>query len=413
MRIPGLWRTRQFFIKHEYFFRLDKYIHDKWILSKASSKVVEFGVNLIGFAKGDFGIAEHLRLVTHAVKTTKINFCVNDSHESAPHTLTNNELNAYISKNNPFKINLFCYNSVSIYSYMKSVKGKIALKKHYNIGYGYWELSKYPSKWTEYNKYLNEIWAPSKFIKEVIEAGTDVPVYYMPIPVDFPTPVGYSRKQFNIPEGSFMFLFTFDMRSYTSRKNPQSVIMAFTKAFPLDKNDSVSLVIKVNRIQDNEEHNLKVDLLRQQMAFDPRILIVDENLDRSSILGLISVCDSYISLHRAEGFGLGMAEAMKMGKLVIGTNYSGNTDFMNKDNSCLVSYELVEVGKEEYPLVEDGAMWADPNIEDAVAFMKKAYQDPIFTKKIGQAAKLYIDTYHNFKVIGENYEKRINEVNCL
>ena len=411
MKIPGWWRVRHLYINTNQGIRSSiKGKVDDFKVWKASQKKIKRGINLIGFAKGDFGIAEHLRLVTNSISTTKIKICVNNALESGDHTLTNEELSPYITVENPYRINLFCYNSNFILHYMNSYNGKIAKLKHYNIGYGYWELSVYPSEWEAQNEFLNEIWAPSRFIKEVVEKSTNLPVVYMPIPVDFKLPVGFSRKQFKLPENKFLFLFTFDMQSFVTRKNPYAVISAFINAFPVEKNESVSLVIKINRVQSNKDHDKLVDKLRGEIAFDLRIIILDVNLDRSSILGLINVCDSYVSLHRAEGFGLGMAEAMKMGKLVIGTNYSGNTDFMTSENSCLVSYKLVEVHKDEYAHVEEGAMWAEPDIKEASSYMKRAYEEPAFVKKIGEAAKLYIDTHHNFNIIGEKYQKRYDEL---
>ncbi len=398
--------SKKLYLKAMYFFELLLRKCLAWVHRK---KIVLPGINLIGFAKGDFGLAEHLRLVTRAIKTTSIAFCVNNSGKGGASS-NNTELDEYLIKENPYRINLFCYNAEHTLTYIQSRYGAVALNKHYNIGYGYWELSVYPSKWTEQNKYLDEIWAPSRFIKEVIEKTTTLPVHYMPIPVDFAEPIGYSRQHFNLPENSFLYLFTFDMSSFVTRKNPQAVIQAFMSAFPVERKDNVSLVVKINRIKNNPEHTQKVIDLTNHVAFDSRILIIDEILDRSSILGLISVCDAYVSLHRSEGFGLGMAEAMKMGKVVIATHYSGNKDFMNEENSCPVRYKLIKVQKEEFAFVEEGAEWADPDIEHAVYFMRKVYEDQAFSKQLGTAAKAYISKHHSFAAIGENYTKRVQEI---
>lgn len=372
------------------------------------------GVNIIGFAKGDFGLAESMRLITNSIKTTNIDFGVNNSADAENHPKTNEELNPYIIKETPYKVNLFTYNSDFTISYCKGLffdKGNsYPTKKQYNIAYGYWELSEYPKEWQKQDKYIQEIWAPTKFIKEVIDKYSKLPVIHMPLAVDFKLPVNYTRSQFNLPEDKILYLFTFDMSSFTSRKNPEAVIKAFCKAFPVEGNENVTLVIKVNRIPTVKEQTLRFELLCKEVAFDPRIQIIDKVLDRNSILGLINVCDCYVSMHRAEGFGLGMAEAMKMGKVVIGTNYSGNTDFMNEENACLVNYTLIPVHKEEYVHVEDGAVWAEPDVDHAAFYMKKVYEDKEFVKKKSEAAKLYIDTYHNFKTIGERYEKRLREI---
>ena len=234
----------------------------------------------------------------------------------------------------------------------------------------------------------------------------------MPIPVEFDEPKGFSRAQFGLPETSFVFLFTFDMGSNTNRKNPEAVIQAFAQAFPIEKKDDVTLVIKcssqtANKLQD---HVKRKEELLNRIAYDNRIILIDKTLDRASILGLISVCDVYVSLHRSEGFGLGMAEAMKMQKVVIATNFSGNTDFMNSENSCPVDYTLVNVKKDEYPYVENRAQWADPNIEHAAYYMEKVFKNKDFYVKTATAAKLYIEEYHSFAAIGERHKARITEI---
>ncbi|HSZ26170.1 MAG TPA: glycosyltransferase [Cytophagaceae bacterium] len=422
MKIPGWWRVRHLYndiklllinrkkresSKIFYFFQK---LADKIVVLRAQSKRVKPGINVIGYAKGDFGLAEHLRLFAQAINKVGIKFCVNNTGEPNRHSQNNKQVENFITKKNPYLLNVFCFNGDQTITYLESSKGIVARLKHYNIGYGYWELSKYPSEWTKQNEYLNEYWAPTMFIKKVLEKSTTLPVYHMPIPVDFEIPVGFTRKQFNLPENKFLFLFTFDMSSFTSRKNPQAAIRAFVKAFPVEKSDNVCLIIKINRIKGDPIHDQKVSELRTQVKFDSRILLIDEILSRASILGLINVCDAYVSLHRSEGFGLGMAEAMNMGKVVIATNYSGNVDFMNNENSCPVNYRLVEVVEEEYCYVEKGAEWAEPDEDHAAYYMRKVYDNPEFTQKIGYEAKKYIEKHHNFKVIGENHKKRLLEI---
>ena len=132
-------------------------LYVKWNIS---IKKVKKGVNIIGFARGDFGLGEHMRLTTHALVTTEIDLCVNNSGYTGVSS-RNSELNHLIVKRNPFLINLFCYNPPQILDYIMSAKGIVAQKKHYNIGYGYWELTVYPSDWAKQTLYLNEIWAPT------------------------------------------------------------------------------------------------------------------------------------------------------------------------------------------------------------------------------------------------------------
>lgn len=433
MKVPGWWRVSYFYdrrveeliefkksierIKKEYIVELSELSDELVELSeiwRAKNKKLLKGVNVIGFAKGDFSLSQSMRLINYTIATTDVAFCLNNSGDAGGHSETNEELVPYLIKDSPYLINLFTYNSDHTITYCKDAYAEVVeaafFKRQYNISYGYWELSEYPEAWKAQDQYLNEIWAASTFIKEVVEKYSSLPVFYMPLAVEFKMPVGYTKPQFGLPEGSLMYLFTFDLASFPTRKNPQAVIEAFSKAFPVDKNEKVSLVIKVHRIPTNKELTVKAEALKNHIAFDSRIHIIDELLDRNSILGLISVCDCYVSLHRAEGFGLGMAEAMKMGKVVIGTNYSGNTDYMNEENSCLVNYTLIPVAKKEYVYVEDGAVWAEPDAEHASSYMRKIYEDKEFVKKKGEAAKLYIDTHHSFEAVGKIYQKRLKEI---
>jgi glycosyltransferase involved in cell wall biosynthesis len=127
---------------------------------------------------------------------------------------------------------------------------------------------------------------------------------------------------------------------------------------------------------------------------------------------LINCCDVYVSLHRSEGFGIGMAEAMKLGKVVISTNYSGNVDFTNKDTACVVDYRLIPVG-DGYVLPDGKSMWADPDIEHAAFYMKKLYTDSEFYNIISHNGKKFIDTHYNYSVIGNKMKQRLKEIKML
>ena len=366
------------------------------------------GVNLIGFPRGDFGIGQHIRLVTRAFAKTKIPFCVNESDLANHHSHSNEEINNLIIKENEHKINLFCMNAIQVHLYMTKRLNEI-IKSQYNIGYGYWEISKFPKLFKKQFKHIDEIWAPSKFIYEMIKKCTTLPVYHMPIPVDFPIPHHITRKSLCLPEDRFLFLFSFDMSSYIKRKNPEAVIRCFQKAFKEQKSNKVGLVIKTQRIKENLQQEKEFSNFFSLYNSD-NVFIIDEIFSREKMLGLINCCDVYVSLHRSEGFGLGLAEAMRMGKNVIGTNYSGNCDFMNAENSCLVPYKMIKVNKGEYLHFEDGMVWAEPDENIAIKFMQQLYNDSDYRNKLRMAAKKYIEEYHSFEYIAQKYEKRINQI---
>ena len=129
--------------------------------------------------------------------------------------------------------------------------------------------------------------------------------------------------------------------------------------------------------------------------------------------GLINLCHVYVSLHRSEGFGRGMADAMKMGKAVIATNYSGNTDFTTPDTACMVDYSLIEVNPDDYVHYEPGQIWADPYIEHASSYMKKLFEDSEFYRIKSLLGKEFIDTHYNHHVTGNRFRSRLKEIGVI
>ena len=228
---------------------------------------------------------------------------------------------------------------------------------------------------------MDEIWAPTQFIKSVIENVTDTPVYYMPVGLELPYVRQRSRKYFKIPENRYLFFYSFDFFSYIDRKNPWGTIKAFQTAFP-NGNENVALIIKVM------------------------------NTSKNDVLSLVSACDCYVSLHRTEGLGLGPMEEMLLGKPTIVTNYSGNTDYSKSDNSCLVDYSLIPVKEGQYVRFKD-QVWADPDIEQAAWYMRKLVNDAAFGAQIGKKAKEFISNHYNPSRAGENYKQRLNELGLL
>jgi glycosyltransferase involved in cell wall biosynthesis len=288
-------------------------------------------------------------------------------------------------------------------------QGEALFEDRYNIGYWAWELSHFPDAWLPALIGLDEIWAPSRFIQQAIAEKAACPVVWMPLAVGPRLISTGSRADLGLPENRFLFLFFFDFRSYVDRKNPQAVIRAFEKAF--SRSDaSVGLVIKTNGMDeciDAYEEFKELDL-----KGDPRIIWIDRVMDDREIKALVNQCDCFVSLHRSEGFGRGLAEAMYMGKPVIATGYSGNLDFMNESNCCLVDHLLVPVGGHSYPFGE-GQVWADADVEMASRFMKDLVADPALAREIGEAAASYIRRYHSFARVGARYRRRLEQLDLV
>ena len=201
----------------------------------------------------------------------------------------------------------------------------------------------------------------------------------------------------------FYFMFSFDYSSFPSRKNPLGVVKAFQCAFP-KLNDRVGLIIKSTSIPGQyRDIKAEIDYARES---DSRIMVFDKGLTRPEMLALIRNIDCYVSLHRSEGFGLGMAEAMAFGKPVIGTDYSGNTDFLLNVTGFPVPWELRAVQPGEYPWSE-GQSWADPDLLAAQEIMRRVFEDEHERHTRAEAGKAYIKKHYSYSEIGRLAEQQL------
>jgi glycosyltransferase involved in cell wall biosynthesis len=189
------------------------------------------------------------------------------------------------------------------------------------------------------------------------------------------------------------------------RKNPVAAIQAFQRAFGRDVKDAC-LVLKVMN------GSADAPLWRQMMAMigdDLRIVVINRTMKRAEVLALFEASDCFVSLHRSEGFGRGPAEAMYMGKPVIATNYSGNTDFTLPDNSCLVDYRLIPVEAGQYPF-HQGQVWADADVEHAAWHMRRLYDDAALARDIGARGQRYVLEHFSQQAIGALYAGRLKDL---
>lgn len=404
--IPG---TAYNSVKKTWYAYIEPYtlnFHKKNFLSKAMDAVPK-GANLVGYARAELGMGEHVRMAAAAFNTTKADFAVIDYNFGVASRQKAEPQFGQELKESKYRANIFHINAdqmLPAYLYL----GEEFFANRYNIGYWAWELPNCPKAWYPAINFVDEIWAPSKFIQEAFTPVTDKPVVHMPLCQEIPEIKSLPKSTFGIPEDSFMFLYSFDFFSYLDRKNPYAAIKAFKKAFP-NKNTRVSLVIK---LMNGTSIDTRWKKMMHLIGGDKRIIILNKTMDKGVFLSLKKACDCYVSLHRSEGFGRAPFEAMYLGKPVIVTNYSGNTDFTLKDNSCLVDYELIEVKEGEYPFYED-QVWADPDIEQAAWFMKKIFSDRDFAAQLGTNAAEYVKVHYNPEVIGKRYFKRLRELNLI
>ncbi|MBI2212963.1 MAG: glycosyltransferase [Acidobacteria bacterium] len=274
----------------------------------------------------------------------------------------------------------------------------------YRIGCWHWELSELPDEWIESAVGLDEIWAPSSFVQSTLSRKLTIPVVHMPHGVAVKEIEQCSPQEFGVPQRQFTMLCMFDLASVPERKNPGAAIEAFRRAFPT--RTAAALLVKVNQ---SESHPDELRALQETLRDIPGVYLTDSVLPRARVNGLIAACDGVISLHRSEGFGLILAEAMCLGKPVVATGWSGNMDFMNVSNSCVVGYELVTLDRDHGPY-RAGQTWAEPDIDHAASLLRRLAEDAAFRARIGASAAATIGSQFSPVAAGLRYAARLKRV---
>jgi glycosyltransferase involved in cell wall biosynthesis len=279
----------------------------------------------------------------------------------------------------------------------------------YNIGFFFWETSKATLAHRLGADLVDEVWVASEYCAEVFRQVTDKPVIVVGTPVPRIGDLGWAtRSYFDLPEGAFTYVFTFDGASRFTRKNPLALVRAFQQAFPAD--GGVRLVVKTQNTEwlSAADERLYAEL-RRHAKQDRRIVVIDGSFSSNEVHGLISVCDCYVSLHRSEGFGYGMAEAMKLRVPVIATGYSGNADFTTDETAYPVRHHLVPVPRKDFVYEDEGQVWAEPDVAHAAARMREVRTDPLRAARIERAYER-IHARYDEQATGATYRQRIEAI---
>lgn len=355
----------------------------------------EIGINLVGPINQNSGLGQSCRLLRNGIDASEI-ACINFTYP-----IDSKSINKTIKNKLIYGINIFHINAHEFERAFYELK-RTSWDGHYNIAFWLWELEDFPDKWVPYIRLFDEIWTPAEFVSKSIRQKTNKQVFTIPYGISAPFDERLTRKDFGLPENQFLFLMAYDKNSVSERKNPMGSIMAFKAAFSIE-NVQVGLVIKISNSSDEEIAKLSKELAGYQVYY------IKETLTKVEMNSLIKLANVYVSLHRAEGFGLILAEAMLLGTPTIATNYSANTEFMNPEVACMVKSKLVEIQKEIWPYSK-GNHWAEPDIEVASAYMKKLYSDAEFYDKIKKQAHDYVAEYLNEGSMGRLIKKRYEEI---
>jgi len=295
-------------------------------------------------------------------------------------------------------VNFFVLQPSAIFSLAASYPETFVATDKLNVGLIMWELATLPRRWSDALAVLDVVAAASEFIGSTFAAfsGRTQTISAL-CPLNIPALVSPSRRRFGIADEGTLFLTSFEPLSDIRRKNPFAAIEAFRRAF--DRSGREQLLIKLNNAKADGALYPAIAELHQVCGSHPNIRIIDETLSYPEVLDLYATCDVFVSMHRAEGLGLALMEAMALGKPVIATAWSGNMTFMDHTNSCLLRYDLIPVDgslpvyRKEY--VGKDAVWADPRIEDAVAWMKRLAVDEFGRKAIGEKAARDMECYRD------------------
>lgn len=372
--------ARHAFVRTEAWFRSIPAEKPQRVLSSAGS----CGVNVVGYLRGEFGLGESARMYARALIDSGVSVALHTLDLGVPHSMADTTFDGKFCTDLPAQVVIIFINPDYFDAAVREI-GSAKLQGKYVIACWFWELERLPDTWLPVLSRVDEILAASAFIADSVAAVSTLPVLQAPVPLPAMSRADISRAAFGMASDAFVFLFTFDFNSWVERKNPQAVLQAFGQAFPLGT-ERVQLMIKTS----NGHHH--VDALRAlvaQVSADPRIIVRNDVITREQLTALQAGCDAYVSLHRAEGFGMGMAECMQLGKPVIATAWSGNMEFMDAGCAALVDYTLVPVKPGQYPFGE-GQRWAEPDVAHAASWMVKLAGDPEAASKLGERGRQHV-----------------------
>jgi glycosyltransferase involved in cell wall biosynthesis len=380
------------------------------------------GVNVCGYLSAESGMGEAGRVLARALERAGVPCSLGNLELGVASRTTNRTIQRFASVWE-HDVNVFVVNADQV-PHVAAHLGAEKWRRRYNIGFWFWELQELPRRYFSSFDYFHEVWTGSSFATCALAAVSPVPVRRMPLAVDFEVPTGdevaalRARLGLDGPAGRgsraargdggrpFTFLFVFDYLSQAGRKNPWGLVEAFRRAFT--PADPVELVLKtINR------ELFPDDAARlERAATGLRVRFLDDYLSKHEVHTLMAAADAYVSLHRSEGFGLTLAEAMALGKPVIATDYGGSADFTSAGGTFPVPYRLVEVGQAEGPYPA-GVLWADPDLDAAAAAMRRVAADPEAASRVAAVGQREVRERFNLDAMAARVKAQLERIEEL
>jgi glycosyltransferase involved in cell wall biosynthesis/SAM-dependent methyltransferase len=374
-------------------------------MSASSTSVSSLGTNVAGFLRGGLGLGQAARLYVAALQEAGVPVATTSVDVRLP------EVRGAVAKTTHFTdlqsdaelpFNLVCVNAPELPGFVAEV-GREFFQERHTIGVWAWETDVVPASWDRAFGLVDEIWVYSSYVVELLSHAAPCPVVRVPLPIEAPVVRPDTERTIDLPDG-FTFLFVFDFFSTLQRKNPLGLVDAFSRAFR--PGEGPHLLIKSFN---GDYKRDALERLRAAAGDRPDIHIVDRFVSEPERAVLMDRCDAYVSLHRSEGFGLTLGEAMALGKPVIGTAYGGNVDFMSRANSYLVDYEMTKVGPEGENYPADGN-WAEPDLDHAAALMREVWESQDEARTRGARARGDIARDFSTAAVGEVARARLKRL---
>ena len=350
------------------------------------------GVNLIGPASSNIGLGVIAREFAKALLANGHPVSIFDRDAGGGRSKLDMSLAAHFVGSVdelPHDINIWVFSATLIHYYALEVCASPRLKAQFNAAMVWWELPHIPPLWADSARAFDAVLCATEFVRETWANHLSlIPVLLAPSPLDMPEAVLPDRARFGLPAEPLLVYTGFEAASDPIRKNPLGAVDAFRQAFP--DNSDVRLVIKVNNPLVDGKLQGALAKLYALIEGDERVILVTERLAYADLLSLYASCDVVVSLHRSEGLGLIPLEAMRLGRAVVATAWSGNMTYMNHRNAGLVRFTLVPTDESatHYSPREVGvqSLWAEPDVAHAAAWLRRFAADAELRRSIGQQA---------------------------
>ncbi|EID54224.1 glycosyltransferase family 4 protein [Saccharomonospora xinjiangensis] len=367
------------------------------------------GVNVFADARATTGLAESARRHALALADTGVGMTFTEFNTRAPNrSLTPPRTLTDLRRGKDHPIDLWFIN-VNEFQLIP----EHALDR-YTIAMWAWELPEVPDYALAQLPRMDELWVLTSFVADAFRTATDMPITVVPSVVPQRPDIQGDRAKFGLPDDGIVVLFNFSASSSDARKNPWAVIEAFRRAFrPSERGRDAHLVIKVVDLHRFPE--LAAELAREVASVGGTL--ISRDLTRADMDCLLATCDVYVSLHRSEGFGLGMAEAMAMGKPVIATGYGGNTDFMPPQAAAVVGYDIRPITERDHRFGAEfgdwyrpGQLWAEPDVEQAARWLRRLAESETLRRGMGARGAEAVKAVCSPEAVGAAMLRRLREI---